>query len=243
MNYGTTLFQYRYQINPITLYGGIAENMPQGFPLLNMLQGADFPTGVLSQPLAISFNDYFANFVVMPGGTFIEQEVGTYPFANAAVAANATIAQPLRFSLRMICPARTQSRYSTKAAILQNLKTQLELHNSSGGYYGVATPSIVYPNALLLKVSDLGSVSKQPQIEWQWDFYQPLLTEQQAQVSLNNAMGKIHKQTMWTQNPAWSGIDPTQGVPDSLAAIGLVPSASSGPSIGFTAPTNPVGAP
>ena len=195
--------------------------------------------GVLSSSVPLNLDDYFANFVPLPGGTLSENEIGLYPFANAQVAANAVIAQPLRISLRMICPARGPGGYSAKRAILQNLKDQLDLHNSSGGTYTVATPAYTYTNCLLLKLEDQSpGQTKQMQMEYRWDFYQPLLTEQQAQVSLNNTMNKITKATRWVNQPAWSGIDPTVGLNPSLAAIGLVPSMQGGTSPGTSAPAS-----
>lgn len=239
---GSETFQLSYQINPITLYGGIAENMPQGFPLLNLIQGANFPTGVLSSATELDLNDYFANFMPVPGATLSENEIGMYPFANAQVAANAIIAQPLRISLLMICPARGEAGYSRKRAILQNLKDQLDIHNASGGYYMVATPAYTYTNCVLLKIEDVSSgETKQTQTQWRWDFLQPLLTEQQAKVSLGNAMNKITRATRWVDDPAWSGIDPTVGLPPSLGGVSLVPSMGSGPSTSSTAPASITG--
>lgn len=240
MTPGSAQFQYTYQINPISLQGGIAENMPQGLSILNLLQSANFPSGVLSSSKPLNLDDYFANFVPVSGGTLSENEVGLYPFANAQVAANAVIAQPLRISLRMICPARGAGGYSSRRAVFQNLKDQLDIHNSSGGTYTVATPAFTYTNCLLLKLEDQSpGQTKQMQMEWRWDFFQPLLTEQQAQVSLNNMMNKITKATRWVNQPAWSGIDPTVGLNSSLAAIGLVPSMQGGTSPSTAAPSSP----
>lgn len=237
MTPGSEAFQLAYQINPIILCGGIAENMPQGFPILNLLQGANFPVGVLSSATALDLNNFFANFMPLPGSTLSENEIGMYPFANAQVAANAVIAQPLKISMLMICPARGEGGYSNKRAILQNLKDQLDIHNASGGYYTVATPAYTYTNCVLLKIEDAtGGSGNQAQTQYRWDFLQPLLTEQQAQASLGNLMNKITRGTKFNTPPAWSGLDPTIGLPPSLGGVGSVPSMSSGPSPSNNAP-------
>jgi hypothetical protein len=223
-------FQLSYQISPIILTNGIAERIPGGMlPIISILESRNFNEGLLSGGGNIKPDDFFAQFVPMPGSTLSDQDVATYTFANRAVAANAVIANPLKISLRMICPAREKGGYALKHSTMLNLKDQLDQHNISGGTYTVATPSYIWADCLLLGVRDLGSDTKQAQIEWQWDFLQPLLTEKQAAISLNNLMNLLTKATRINGTPAWSGLEPTVGFTPSLAGSSVVPAAQPSP--------------
>src|SRR5262249_27408392 len=134
-----------------------------------------------------NLDSFFANFHPLPGSTLLDQKVGTYPFANQAVAANAVIVDPLAISVRMICPAREDAGYAIKLATMTALRATLAQHNASGGTYTIATPSFFYTNCLFLKMTDVSDArSHQAQNAWQLDFARPLLTLQDAQQVQNN---------------------------------------------------------
>jgi hypothetical protein len=162
----------------------------------------------------------------MPGGSLIANSYGTYPFANQSVAANAVIGEPLRVSLKMTCPARSGGGgFAAKLPVLTALQALLELHSNTGGTYTVATPSYLYTNCLLKDLRHIGDTSpSQPQSIWQWDFDQPLLTEQQAVIAYNGMMQNIVGGTPSTG--ALSGGE-VIGQPLSLAAPSTISSASS----------------
>lgn len=194
-------FENLYENSPVTLVGGIAAGMSGGsLPISQLLNtpSAGFLTNLIggSAVSALSQSGIipdtaFAKFKPMPGGSLIENDVGTYPFANQQVAANAIIVNPLRISMIMQCPAQGVGGWSNKAQIMRSLQTTIALHNVSGGTYTVATPSYTYANCLLLALKDVSdSSSEQPQWRWQWDFIQPIITTQQAQQAQNALMSK-----------------------------------------------------
>jgi hypothetical protein len=122
----------------------------------------------------------------------VSQQVGTYPFANQQTAANATIQNPLPISLRMIAPVKDTAGYLTKTAIWSALQSSIVAHNAAGGLYHVATPARIYTNCILLDIVDVtGGGTKQQQIEYQWNFIQPLVTGQQATTAYNALMSKL----------------------------------------------------
>ena len=185
-------YDLAFQISPIILVGGIASNTLGGMlPIIALTgQAAGFVQGALSGGL--STNDFFARFVPIPGSTLVNQTVATYPFANQAIAANATIQQPLTISLRMIAPVKDDAGYLTKLAIWTSLQNSLVAHNAAGGLYHIATPAYVYTNCILQSVTDTtGGDTKQSQIIYQLDFFQPLVTQQQAISALNGLMSKL----------------------------------------------------
>lgn len=231
MNPNASAFALSFEISPIVLTDGIAGNIPGGMlPIVSLLESGSFD-GLLSGGGDLSLDDFFAHFVPTTGGEIIKQRIGKYPFANAAVAANAVITDSKLVSLRMICPARAGSGgYAAKLATMTALQSAIAQHNSSGGTYTIATPSYFYTNCVMLGLRDVSSNgSAQSQTEWQWDFEQPLLTLQQAQQAQNNLMSKFSN---GTQVPAdsdgevsWSGLGPTVGTPPSIAAPSVVGSA------------------
>lgn len=216
--------QLSYQLSPIILTNGIAQYVPGGMlPIIALTEALNFTEGLLSGA-NIDFNNAFANFVLMPGGTLIANRVGEYPFANQATAANAIISDPLNLSLRMICPARGAGGFLVKLATITALKLALDAHSSSGGTYTVATPAYFYTNLLLLDLTDVSTNPKQPQSEWIWRFRKPLLTLEDAQNSLNTMMSKISGGLV--TDGSTSGPNVTTGSPVSLAAPGVIPAAS-----------------
>lgn len=212
---GLSQFKLTFELSPILLTGGIAQNAPGGVMPIITLTGDD----ATEDP-----SDFFANFVPVPGGTLIDQDVGRYPFANQAVAANAVIANPLAISMRMITPVKSPYPYPARLSIITGLQAALAKHNASGGTYIVATPCFYYVNCLMLKMSDVGPIgdSAVQQTQWQFDFYKPLLTLQDAQQAQNNLMSKLSSGTQVNGDPAWSGLSSTVGNPNSLAGPNVI---------------------
>lgn len=223
-------FQLSYEISPIILTGGSSSGVPGGMtPIVSLLQPGAFSDGLPGDGAQfMNLDDYFARFVVLPGSTLIDYAVGEYPFANQAVAANAMIAQPLKVSLLMICPVR-DGGYSGKLSTITSMQASLQDHINQGGTFTVATPSFLFPNLLLTNITDVtDGESKQVQVAWQWNFYKPLLTLEDAEAAQNNLMSKISNGTPVDGDPPqWSGTPPTVGNPTSGAAPSTVPAASS----------------
>lgn len=188
--------------------GGIASFMPGGMlPLSSITEAINFPLGLTGNSLP--FEDFFANFVPISGGTLIEQEVARYPFLNQVTAANAVIGQPLHIAMLMICPAKSDFGYYTRLAIISALQAALVLHNGNGGTYMVATPSYIYPNCIMRRMSDVSSgLSKQPQTAWMIEFEQPLLAltpggaiaSQSSMLQLLSSLGFVDASSL-----SWSG--------------------------------------
>jgi len=222
MSAGSSAFTIAYQACPIILTG---QPLAGGsIPILALTSSNLFPTGLLGGGEDINPDDYFAQFVPMPGATLIDQDIATYPFANQAVAANAVITKPLTVSILMICPVREPGGYFQKSSIMQGLQATLAQHNASGGTYTVATPSFVYTDCVMIALRSLpDGESKQTQLYWQFDFMKPLLTLDQAAGAYNNLMSRIAGQTQIQGPPTWSGIPPTVGRTQSGAFPNLIP--------------------
>lgn len=228
MSDGIDQFRLTYEISPIILVGGIAENVPGKMtPIISLIQAQDFSSGLLSSGNATGFDDYVAHFKVMAGGTLIENQVGQYPFANQQVAANAIIVQPLRVSLLMIAPAPANGGYPQKLAAFSSLQRTLNDHIIQGGTFTVATPAYLYTSCLLLGIRDVsGGDEKQVQTQWQWDFYQPLLTQAAAQAAQNSLMNRITAQTQVAGDPpSYSGTANAVGQAGGGVSAALVPAA------------------
>jgi hypothetical protein len=221
-------FKLAFQLSPIILTNGVAALVPGGMlPVIAITEALNFPLGLLSGGENIQLDDFFANYEPLPGSNLIAYEIGHYPFANQAVAANAVIAQPLKISLRMNISIRQPGGYPSKLVTMTALKSVLDQHITSGGTFTVATPTRLYTNCLLIDLADVSDrSSKQVQNTYQWDFEQPLLTLAQAQQSLNNLLGKI-----------------ASGVPTDGSLSGASPNVATGASPGPTAATVPVATP
>ncbi len=231
MTPGLAIFKLAFQLSPVLLTNGIAKYVPGGaLPIIALTEAAHFLTGLLSGAGNIELDDFFAHFQPMPGGTLVDNQIGMYPFANQAVAANAIIAQPLQLSMLMRCPARDELGYATKLATMLALKAVLDQHNNLGGTYTVVTPSYFYTNGILTGMRDVSDAqSKQVQNAWQLDFLFPLLTLETAQSVQNNLMSKLTGGTQLSGQPTWSGITPSIGNVNSLAGPALIPSLSGSP--------------
>lgn len=215
----TNLFRSTYdlafQVSPIILVGGIASQSLGGMlPIIALTgQAAAFAQGVVTGGL--NEDAFFAKFLPIPGSTLISNAIGTYPFANQQVAANAIIQQPLNVSLEMISPVKDRGGYLTKLAIYTALQSSLVAHNNAGGTYNIATPAYIYTNCLLTGMTDItGGDTNQKQVKWQLDFVQPLITQQQATASYNALMSRAAGGQQITSS-SWSGAvasgSPVQG--------------------------------
>lgn len=233
INPGLAAFKLSFQLSPLILTGGIASGIPGGMlPLIAITEAANFVDGLISGAGDdLNLDGFFANFAPLPGTTLIDQQVGEYPFANQAVAANAVIVQPLSISLRMICPARNELGYAVKLATMSALQATLAQHNSSGGTYTIATPSYFFTNCIMLRMTDTSDArSHQPQNTWQLDFRRPLLTLQEAQQAQNGLMSMITNGSQIGGQPSWSGFGATVGNPTTLAGPSGAVASTVGPS-------------
>lgn len=228
MSDGRLQFQLGFEVSPIILTGGIAAEIPGAMlPIIALTESSSFNDGLLQGAEDIDPDKYFARFKPIPGGTLVNNQIGSYPFANQAVAANAIIAQPLNVSLEMICPVREIGGYQAKLSVLSALKEALDNHTSLGGTYTIATPSYIYTDCILTNLRDItGGDSKQAQVHWQWDFTKPLVSLQDAELANNALMGKISNGLPIDGEPSWSGTEPSVGSPVSGATSSVIPSSS-----------------
>lgn len=216
-----SVYDIAFQVSPIILVGGIASSAPGGMlPIIGLTgQVAALAQGALSGGLGL--DDFFARFVPVPGSSLINNVIGTYPFANQQVAANAIIQQPLGISLEMIAPVKSEGGYLTKLALFTSLQNSLQAHNNAGGTYNIATPSYIYTNCIMTLMQDITSGnSRQQQIIYQLDFVQPLITQQQAAAAFNSKLNQLSSGQQVTTS-SWSGGDVSQGMPAQGAVQGI----------------------
>lgn len=230
---GQAAYKLTFQLSPIIMTGGVASLIPGGMlPLLSISQAINFTFGLLSGAADIDLDNFFANYQPLPGATLIDNQVGMYPFANQAVAANAIIAQPLKVSLLMIAPARDTAGYATKLATMMAMQASFSQHNAQGGLYTVCTPSFFYTDCIMTGMSDVTpGQSKQVQMAWRFDFVKPLVTLAQAAQAQGTLMSKVSGGTAFDGPPSWSGLGSTVGAPQTAVAPSVIPAA-----------TNPAGA-
>lgn len=216
---GVTDFAQSFGTSPIILVNGIASGTTGGMPISALL-GEKVRKNLIGEFQQPALDNAFATFVPVPGGTLIDNAVGTYPFANQAIAGNAIIANGLKLSMRMICPVRDAGGYAVKLATITALQSSLAKHNNSGGTYTIATPSFFYESGLLILMTDTSDgESKQAQIEWTLDFYFPLLTLEAAAAAQNSLMSRITANTMTGGDPpTYSGAATTVGAPNAVGA-------------------------
>lgn len=179
-NLGQSVYATAYEYSPIILVNGIAGAL-SGYmlPIIAITQAANFGFDLVSGNNPLNPNDFFGHFRPLPGTTLVDNDVAMYPFANQAYAANALIAKPLKISMLMNAPANIKGGYASKLITFTALKYALEQHNQKGGTYAVATPSYVYLGCILQNLVDVSRPdSQQPQNAWQFDFIQPLTSEQ-----------------------------------------------------------------
>ncbi len=210
---GRVIFRLGFEISPIVLQGGIASNIPGGMlPIVAITEAANFVATLLNGTIDVNLDNFFAHFRPLPGSTLVDNTIGSYPFANQAVAANAVITQPLKLSMQMICPVRQAGGYTAKLITFMALKQILDNHINLGGLFVVATPAYIYQNLILLTLTDTSNgESAQVQNTWQFDFIKPLVTQAQAAQSLNTLMSKLNNGQPTAG--ATSGPDAVTGTP------------------------------
>ena len=208
---GRLAWQSAIQISPIVLTNGIATAMGGALPIVALTESANFVDNLLSGNVNLNplqppnLEQFFAHWEVLAGSTLIANQVATYPFANQAVAANAIIVQPKNISLQMVCPAKGNFGYYLKLGTITALIKTLEQHINLGGTFSVITPSYIYTDCLLVNVSDAsGYGSQQIQYVYQFDFVQPLLTLQAAQIAASGLLAKIKSGATISGSPTWS---------------------------------------
>jgi len=217
----STAAKLNYQISPIILTGGIAEQTPdRALPLISLFGMG--PTSSTSLPaIPGDLDQAFGAFNVLPGGTLVTQSIGKYPFANQWVAANAVIREPLTISVIMDSPMRpmpgiSNDVWAIKQSVFTSLKRQLEQHNNQGGMYAVATPAYIYTNLVMLNMTDTSRGNQPvPQNAWRFDFEAPLIALGDIQYAYSNFLWKISDQLPTNGQPTGPvpggpTIDPTQ---------------------------------
>lgn len=198
-------WQASFQVNPIYLTGGSFSTAPGSIYSLGTLAYA--VGGEIVSQLTGS-QPWPGQWIVLPGAAIVKQSVATYPFASQQVAANATVQEPLTLSMLFRAPANELFGYLSKLGIFMALQAALIAHNNAGGTYTVLTPSSIYQNGLLLNVFDAtDGETHQEQVDWQFDFFFPLITQQQANASVSRAMSKLSNGQQIIGPPSWSSLN------------------------------------
>jgi hypothetical protein len=221
------------QYSPVILTNGIATQIGGYLPIIALTEGAGLLGSVLTGSGAVtqllegaaivgsllngglpSLQNLFASYIVLPGGTMISNQVGMYPFANQAVAANAIIAQPLQISVMMRVPATASHGFAVKLATMTALQSSLQQHSFSGGTYSVISPSYIYTDCLLTAMEDVGEDDTQQQHSWRLDFVKPLVTISAAQQAQNSLMKQLTN-----GSKGLTALTSTPGLPTSNPAL------------------------
>lgn len=229
---GVAAFANSYELSPIIFVGGVAGNISGGkLPISQVMQSDNWPGGPTGPSAGGDSSTFFAHFYPF-GGQLARNEVARWPLANMAVAANDVIAQPLLISLRMTAPGNpdTGVSYAGKQAVMTALQATIAQHTALGGWYDVATPSYLYQGCLLLNLRETGGYDEsggQAQVEWIWEFEQPLITLAAAQGAYNQAMQKVAAQTANSGDPPGSQpLQTTAGAPSANVTGSVIPGAS-----------------
>ena len=182
MNASQSAFTLAYSWSPIIFTGGLFRDISSlGVPIIAITQALStagtLAGGILSGGNIRDFNQPLFTWRSLPGSTLWESEVSEFPFYTNQIAANAQIQRPLRVSMLGHCPATGENPFTIKVATFIALQKVIENHISLGGTFSVLTPSYFYTNCLLTNFVDVSSgETNQPQVSWQMDFMQPLLT-------------------------------------------------------------------
>lgn len=191
-NVTRTAYELAFETSPIILNQGIVAKIPGGMMPLGILGVGATLLGALPGVSALSSYLPDAKFMVLPGATAVSNDVATYPFANRYVAANAVIRKPKTVSLILHAPVNSTGGYLLKTGLFTAMQKTLESHIAAGGTFHILTPSMIYFDCLLTNVSDVtGAEGHQQQIQWQFDFVQPLITQYGATSAYNAMMGAL----------------------------------------------------
>lgn len=217
----STAYKLAYEISPVVLVDGLASLIPGGMlPIVTLTEGANLITGLLSGGDPLNLDNFYAHWRPLSGSQFIRQDIGTYPFANQAVAANAVVQQPLQLSMLMVCPAKGSGAYVSKLMTMQSMFAAINLHNTSGGTYAIAMPAGLTTGLILRSVTDVTPEDPaQVQSQFRWDFEKPLISDAQAQQALSSLMSKL---SGGVATPlSWSGLSTSIGSTVSAAAASV----------------------
>jgi hypothetical protein len=120
-----------------------------------------------------------------------------------------------------------------KLMTMQALQQTLSQHINQGGTFTVLTPSYIYVDALLSDLRDVSGQNNngQPQVEWQWDFEQPLVSAQAAQSQQNGLISKITSGAAIGGTPTWSFVGLASTNPVNLIVNSLAPTPAEAPTI------------
>ena len=189
---GQAAFKMTFEISAVSLAGGIASDILGGMlPLMSVMQALSFAGGLLDGG-DFGLDDAFAYFRPLPNTSLIDNQIGKYPFANLAIAANAVIRQPLTVSMLMICPVKDEGGYWAKLGLMTSLQNTLANHCAQGGTFNVATPSFFFNDLILTGLHDVsGGETNQAQVAWKWDFEKPLISLADAAATQNQLMSAI----------------------------------------------------
>jgi hypothetical protein len=184
-------FKMQYEYAPILLKNGIADGYPEKvMSILQLTQQNSYP---------LDDTGYFGYFSFVNGGTFMQNSVAQYPFANQYTAANAIIRQPNNISLLMTCPASANMPLDRRQSIFQSLMSSLNRHIALGGMFVIYTPMAIMDNCLFLSGRDASSGDNAMlQNGIIFDFQQPqIMTDEDAQKATNATMSKINNGDKW----------------------------------------------
>lgn len=186
-------WEIAFRVSPIILTGGIASSIPGGMlPVAALTDAVSLVNGLITGGTSsASVSDLFAQFIPVPGGTIIANDVGRYPFANQKTAANAVIQQPLQVSMHMECGYRGEGYMLTKTPLLLALQTTVANHINQGGLFTVLTPGFIYTDMICLGIEDITSEIEKPATLFQWDFTRPLTQTDEAAGTVSNLISKL----------------------------------------------------
>jgi hypothetical protein len=217
---GRTLYQLGYEISPIILVGGIAEASFGILPIVALTEGPNALSSILSGKNPFNLDNFFAHFAPVPGSTLVNYNIGTYPFANQSVAANAIIAEPLTISMRMNIPVNRRGGHTAKLATMTILQTLLQQHAELGGLYTILTPAAIYTSCILTRLTDVSSGdSPIPQNAYQFDFIKPLVTLQAAYGAQSSLINRVARALV--TNGSWAATATANFAPSVSAGAGI----------------------
>ena len=123
---GRTVYQLGFQVSPIILVGGVASSLGGLLPIVAITESVNFTLGLLHGGTDLDLDSFLCHYAPLPGSTLIQNDIGHYPFANQAVAANAVISQPNRVSFMMTATAKAEGGITAKFISFLALKAVLD---------------------------------------------------------------------------------------------------------------------
>ncbi|MDF7673947.1 hypothetical protein PT277_08015 [Acetobacteraceae bacterium ESL0709] len=182
---GRDIGQLAYVISPVILQEGIAKKMGGLAPILLFTEAIDFLNGMLSGAMRGNLNipsldTLWCHWKQGPTSAaatnfLIQNEISPKPMENLTAAGNAFNSQFPAVSLQMMCPARGPGAMVTKMATIMVLQRVLVRHQELGGRYIVMTPSYIWTDMVLKRVSDITEKPEQhPSSVYRFDFRRPI---------------------------------------------------------------------